>query len=711
MFDDGAVVQSLSLPSDFSSILLSGLAPESNSGDVTTYLIGLGFDSIEEPCVRLKQIPSSSEQVAEINVPDPAFARLFLEKAGPNPSFYGRDVTATPQQQISSKSEAGSSAKRLQLSTVSCTWQQPSKRAWLYFGSHLVARQAVKRLKVCKMLHGRKLKVGASERGPWGPSEASNQVMVGNLHVAATKDGINEVLGHLRPRIIEFGPPTYRLSSLQAETCVKSLLEDQGALYDWEVSGQASNDRVKATARFLNPEDARRAAEKLDGERISELGDSKVYVALITSVKFSVLSQILDAVRTEMDNLKARFWNDKFVHIKTYPAPAHKPHTVLRIFGENRKSVGEAKSSVDKLLAGTVAKDGDAPTWDPFFFQPEGLKYLAMLMTRHSAFVYRDLRKGLLQIYGSQNAVAETQQALRKKALELAAQIQVIALEGNKLKAALQGGFRRLVQAFGKDAAKMNIASNPKTVTFRGSTKDFERARNLLLGGDDVPLEDHMDALATVESDELCPVCWTEPEDPTSMLCGHAYCRDCLTGQCSSVEDANLPLRCLGTSATCDRILSLPELQGAIPESAFEAMLQASFTLHVRKFPEIFQYCPTPDCDRVYRVNARGGNFFCDNCFTDVCTACHAVAHDGFSCAEAKDLAGEGELAFARWKAENDVRGCPNCKAPIEKTYGCNHMECGGCRIHICWFCMKTFRRGEDTYAHMGTEHGNIDLG
>jgi hypothetical protein len=35
-------------------------------------------------------------------------------------------------------------------------------------------------------------------------------------------------------------------------------------------------------------------------------------------------------------------------------------------------------------------------------------------------------------------------------------------------------------------------------------------------------------------------------------------------------------------------------------------------------------------------------------------------------------------------------------------------MECISCRIHICWFCMKTFGSGGETYKHMERTHGNI---
>ena len=66
---------------------------------------------------------------------------------------------------------------------------------------------------------------------------------------------------------------------------------------------------------------------------------------------------------------------------------------------------------------------------------------------------------------------------------------------------------------------------------------------------------------------------------------------------------------------------------------------------------------------------------------------------------------------FTAWKEENDARDCPNCKTAIEKTYGCNHMECGGCKAHICWFCMEVFKGSKQCYDHMHGKHGGFYQG
>jgi len=38
------------------------------------------------------------------------------------------------------------------------------------------------------------------------------------------------------------------------------------------------------------------------------------------------------------------------------------------------------------------------------------------------------------------------------------------------------------------------------------------------------------------------------------------------------------------------------------------------------------------------------------------------------------------------WLAKN-TKPCPSCSSPIERSTGCNHMWCEGCRYYFCWIC------------------------
>lgn len=49
----------------------------------------------------------------------------------------------------------------------------------------------------------------------------------------------------------------------------------------------------------------------------------------------------------------------------------------------------------------------------------------------------------------------------------------------------------------------------------------------------------------------------------------------------------------------------------------------------------------------------------------------------------------------AKWLTANSKK-CPKCKAWIQKTHGCNWMECASCKHGFCWLCMG------DAAAHPG---------
>lgn len=54
------------------------------------------------------------------------------------------------------------------------------------------------------------------------------------------------------------------------------------------------------------------------------------------------------------------------------------------------------------------------------------------------------------------------------------------------------------------------------------------------------------------------------------------------------------------------------------------------------------------------------------------------------------------------------VRQCPKCKTGIIKNGGCNHMECRGCKAHICWKCFKIFATSKECYDHLARQCGGI---
>ncbi|KAF2431476.1 hypothetical protein EJ08DRAFT_559956, partial [Tothia fuscella] len=212
----------------------------------------------------------------------------------------------------------------------------------------------------------------------------------------------------------------------------------------------------------------------------------------------------------------------------------------------------------------------------------------------------------------------------------------------------------------------------------------------------------------STEDATQCVVCWTAPEDPVNTLCNHVYCRECFTKQCAAASDlaAGFPIHCLGNGDKCKTVLTNATLQDILSPGAFTKLLRASYMQHIKRNSEALQFCPSPDCNQIYRPTAIGRLFNCTNCLTSICTTC-STDHAGLTCIQYKSVSA-ADTDFLTYKEENGVKDCPKCNAPIEKSEGCNHMVCEECRTHICWVCLKNFNSAGECYAHLESEHGGI---
>lgn len=713
MFGPGAQVQDLEFPSDYSAVQMTSLQPECDAKAFQRYLAKLG-ETIPLSSIRVKTVTKPPSIVANVSVRDPEFSHRLKSKADIGVEGPLVPDIAVSILQVGIKSE--SSANRLQMNTVSCTWYKPSRIAWLHYENIGKARATETFITSRDFrIAGRKiaatLQIPEHRFGKGKPTITS--VQLGNLDASTSQPIIERhIPGHLTPVDVIVGQASYPTSSHEAEESVKALLTGIGPLTAWEPNSTISATQVKAIARFQSGEDARKAVNQLSGQKMPQLANSRLFVSPLISVKFNVPRAMYSAIRGDVDHLKSQIWDAGHVHIKAYPPidPTQKLITI-RLYGEDAKAVAKAKSAFERILAGDMAMNGDHGIWDDFFTNPGGLIYLNELGHKHQGYIYRDMRKHRLSLYGSADSKEFIRSTLIEKLDSLAEITHYISLSAEDLKKALQGGFRRIVAEFGKQKASLDIRQRPQLITIIASAHDLQRARALL----DQDVATDLEHLALDEGTDQpdCVVCWTGAEDAYRTPCGHFYCYSCFANQCSSAGEGDLPVRCFGDSGNCLQVLDIQELKSTLPSEAFEQLLLDSFTTHVRTNPKSFQYCPTPDCPQIYRISSPNDSaviFTCPTCLTPICTACQITSHDGMTCDVYKRVVGtEGDEAFRKWKRENDdVKDCPVCEVPIEKWYGCNHMECGNCKAHICWVCLETFEEGRECYGHMQKVHGSI---
>jgi hypothetical protein len=704
VFADGACVSTLSLISDFSAVSTSDLSQHTSIQDVVDLLSSRGFPQVTPDCIRFRHFPEKLYKTAVIKVRDPDFAKKLLQGLGDTPVRL-RDVEVhVSRLQLGGETESG--INRLQLTGVTCSWFNPSKVAYLQYETDWKAKRALECIKGLdsNQLMGRKLDV---------TYQPVRSLQVGNLDLNTNEAGLRRFLPSPQPIKVTWGPQSHMFTAKQLEERAITQLRSHGTLIgECTSSPQKGRSRTKIIAKFSEVEAARNAVKNMHETRLDPKSNDKMQVARLVSIKLSVSSRILAAIRPRLDPLVDQSWRTDYVQIKSYEALG-KHYAQVRISGQSRESVAKAKTAVEKLLAGQIAADGNGPITDLFYFRPMSKSFLDGLRAAHGVFIHQDLLRSVLRLYGDDTGIEQVERALAAKCAEMKKYFHTVILDPEALAFALKGGFRQIVAALGKDKVKLDIINNPKRIIFEGSTKDAIQIQQILTSSASPSLDTQIAGLSISgdDSEPFCPVCFTPPETPIKTSCGHFYCSSCLVSQCTSAD--SFPLRCLGESAVCGSRITLTDVKKVLSGTEYDTLLQTSLTSYLRRRTTEFQYCSTPDCDRFYRISytEKPRTFDCDGCLSSICTSCHQNPHDGLTCEANKALtkaALEGEKKLAEWKKDNDVRDCPKCGVPIEKISGCNHMECISCRIHICWFCMKTFGSGEQTYTHMSWMHRSL---
>jgi hypothetical protein len=147
-----------------------------------------------------------------------------------------------------------------------------------------------------------------------------------------------------------------------------------------------------------------------------------------------------------------------------------------------------------------------------------------------------------------------------------------------------------------------------------------------------------------------------------------------------------------------------PAVPNVVASETFRRPLQTELDQH--DLPKrMGQFCPAANCERMLippadkshnTPSSFGWNILLCPCGSTLCSDCPSSgrrAHPGMSCeicSQHRETIDSGkadeEYKNMEWLLEN-TRPCPNCKFPIEKDGGCNHVWCSKCPTYFCWIC------------------------
>ncbi|KAG9747735.1 hypothetical protein KCU73_g7274, partial [Aureobasidium melanogenum] len=108
-----------------------------------------------------------------------------------------------------------------------------------------------------------------------------------------------------------------------------------------------------------------------------------------------------------------------------------------------------------------------------------------------------------------------------------------------------------------------------------------------------------------------------------------------------------------------------------------------------------FRFCFSSACEsgQLHPGGASEPIFSCQVCRHKHCVVCETNWHEDQTCEEFQ--------AELHRNTENDEKSekevekiskpCPECRVPIQKNQGCDHMTCSRCRHQFCWICLVSY--------------------
>ncbi|KAF8438837.1 hypothetical protein L210DRAFT_2229535 [Boletus edulis BED1] len=504
-------------------------------------------------------------------------------------------------------------------------------------------------------------------------------------------------------KAVMLGRPNYD-SLDKAVKSIRSRLEQYGTITSFDILPPPySHGMVKAWAHFTSPTEARAAQADLDRRRPKVIGHTILTCRHVVSVSHVLSAASYKKMREDIGWLRWS-WQRRYgpsVSIREKVADDDAP-AYVRLSSEQPKLLSSLKYEFEQLLHGETITLEKKPLWDDFLTATAGHAYIAEVQAQYPGIQIRVQHyRRVISLWGPIVVRHRARQDIVRKIMELKAQqFWRIPLSGKLLGIFCSAELCTLQGLLGPENCILDFGE--RVLVVRGNDRAFRTACTAVQDAQSRQGDDPS------SSDAMCPVCFGEAVVPVSLACGHQWCRACLTGYLTSaVENKMFPLKCLGNDAACTECIPLGLSRKLLSASDFNAVIEAAFWVYVHSRPDEFRHCPTPDCTQVYRSAPPNAVLQCPSCLIRICPACRIKYHDGMTCEE-RDVA-EDKL-FNEWTSNNDVKSCPGCKVPIERSEGCNHMTCTRCQAHICWECLATFPRGQGIYEHMRSQHGGIGL-
>ncbi|XP_009292721.1 ankyrin repeat and IBR domain-containing protein 1 isoform X2 [Danio rerio] len=234
---------------------------------------------------------------------------------------------------------------------------------------------------------------------------------------------------------------------------------------------------------------------------------------------------------------------------------------------------------------------------------------------------------------------------------------------------------------------------------------------------------DEISLLSPTDGLALCGICMSSIsvfEDPVDMSCGHEFCRACWEGFLNLKIQEGEAHNIFCPAYDCFQLVPVEVIESVVSREMDKRYLQFDIKAFVDNNPAI-HWCPVARCERAVRLTRPGpgasdplsfpllkapavdcgkGHLFCWECLGDAHEPCDCETWKMWlqkvSEMKPEELAGVSEAyedaANCLWLLSNS-KPCANCKSPIQKNEGCNHMQCAKCKYDFCWICLEEWKK------------------
>uniref|UniRef100_A0A3B4YUL4 Ankyrin repeat and IBR domain-containing protein 1 n=1 Tax=Stegastes partitus TaxID=144197 RepID=A0A3B4YUL4_9TELE len=236
---------------------------------------------------------------------------------------------------------------------------------------------------------------------------------------------------------------------------------------------------------------------------------------------------------------------------------------------------------------------------------------------------------------------------------------------------------------------------------------------------------DQISLMPADDESSLCGICMSSIsvfEEPVDMSCGHEFCRACWEGFLNLKIQEGEAHNIFCPAFDCYQLVPVEVIESVVSREMDRRYLQFDIKAFVENNSAI-RWCPEAGCERAVRLNTQGpGTSTSDPLSFPLlrapavdcgkghlfCWECQGEAHEPCDCETWKlwlqkvsemrpeELAGVSEAyedaANCLWLLSNS-KPCANCKSPIQKNEGCNHMQCAKCKYDFCWICLEEWKK------------------